>query len=75
MSDQASQNKGLVRAWKKVEREQRCFMRNPGSQEGRRQNPGEVFATDCRDNTDKAGDKIFGQAEKFLVLVGAHRCS
>jgi len=25
------------------------------------------------DNTDKAGDEIFGQAEKFLVLVGAHR--
>jgi len=51
----------------------KMFMRNPGSQEGRRQNPGEFFTTDCRDNTDKAGDKIFGQAEKFLVLVGAHR--
>ena len=52
-------------------RERRRLMRN---QEERR--PGEdreFFATDCRDYTDKAGDKILGQAEKFLVLVDAHR--
>ena len=37
------------------------------------QNPGEFVTKGCADNADKAGDEIFGQAEKFLVLVGAHR--